>query len=346
MKAAIFKGPKQVETGERPKPTVKDPTDVVVRVVRACVCGSDLWYYNGDSPYNEGPIGHEMIGVVEMVGDGVKDFKPGDFVVCPFEFSDNTCVNCKNGITGSCINGGFFPALNGDGGQGEYVRVPLADGSLVKVEGLEFNDANLASLLALSDVMSTGYHAAICARVKQGDTVVVVGDGAVGLCGIIAAKMLGAARVIAMSKYEPRQKLAREFGATDVIAERGDEAIKKVMELTNGIGANAVLECVGSNQSIQTAFDVACPGAMVGTVGIPHDVQVPFEKIFFKNVGVQGGPAPVRAYLPTLLTAVINGHINPGKVFDFVTDLDHIKDAYEKMENHQAIKSILKISEV
>ena len=173
--------------------------------------------------------GHEMIGVVEMVGDGVKDFKPGDFVVCPFEFSDNTCVNCKNGITGSCINGGFFPALNGDGGQGEYVRVPLADGSLVKVEGLEFNDANLASLLALSDVMSTGYHAAICARVKQGDTVVVVGDGAVGLCGIIAAKMLGAARVIAMSKYEPRQKLAREFGATDVIAERGDEAIKKVI---------------------------------------------------------------------------------------------------------------------
>lgn len=342
MKAAIFKKPGLIVAEERDKPTIKQPTNAVVRVVRACVCGSDLWFYRGISPAFEEMVGHEAIGVVEAIGSAVKDIKVGDFVIVPFGLSDGTCANCRKGRLTNCVNGSWLHA-----GQSEYVHVPYADGSLFVVPKGDYSEEQLASLLTLSDVMGTGYHAAVSAEVKPGDTVAVVGDGAVGLCGVIAAKMLGATKIIALSRHEPRQKLARAFGATDIVAERGDEGVTKVKALTeDGVGVDAVLECVGTNESMQTAFAVARPGAMVGTVGVPHDVQIPFEQIFFNNVGVHGGPAPSHLYAPVLFDAVMSGEINPGKVFDFTTDLEHIDKAYKAMDERRAIKSLIKVSEV
>ncbi|MDB5185608.1 MAG: Alcohol dehydrogenase GroES domain protein [Candidatus Saccharibacteria bacterium] len=347
MKAAIFKGIGNIEIGERPDSTIKEPTDAVVRVVMACVCGSDLWYYRGESDYTPGdPIGHEFIGVVDQVGDDVKNISIGDFVISPFAYCDNTCPNCKNGITTACVNGGFIPAGNGDGGQGEFVRVPLAEGTLVKVPGSDHSEEILASLLTLTDVMGTGHHAAVSAGVKEGDTVAVVGDGAVGLCAIIAAKRLGAERIIALSRYPARQELAKEFGATDIVEERGEAAVEAIRKLTDGIGVDAALECVGTNEAMQTAFAIARPGSIVGTVGVPHGVEIPFQEIFFRNVGVHGGPAPVRAYLPELLEDVLSGKINPGRVFDLKTDLDDIKEAYAAMDERRAIKSLLRVSSI
>src|SRR3954463_1446106 len=252
MRAAIFHEPRRIEAGERPDPSLHEPTDAIVRVVLACVCGSDLWFYRGDSPFSPRPIGHEFVGVVEEVGGDVGNFAKGDFVIAPFAFSDGTCPNCRHGITSACVAGGFYPA-NGDGGQGEAVRVPLADGSLVKVPGSGHSDEMLASLLTLSDVMSTGHHAAVSAEAKAGDTVAVVGDGAVGLCGVLAANRLGAERVIVLSRNPDRQKLAKEFGATDVVEERGEEATAAVRELTDGVGVDAALECVGTGQAMKTA---------------------------------------------------------------------------------------------
>src|SRR5438128_3581020 len=247
MKAAIFQGPWKIEVGERPDPTIKEPTDAVVRVVLACVCGSDLWYYRGETDFPVGsPIGHEFIGVVEHVGDEVRHVAKGDFVISPFAYSDGTCPNCQAGMTTACWNGGFFPAGNGDGGQGEYVRVPLADGTLVKVPRSTYSDEIMKSLLTLSDVMGTGHHAAVSAEVQKGDTVAVVGDGAVGLCAILAAKRLGAARILALSRNPGRQALALDFGATDIVADRGEAAIAAVLALTDGVGADAVAECVGT----------------------------------------------------------------------------------------------------
>src|SRR5213593_2275193 len=247
MRAAVFTAPRSITVADRPDPVVAAPTDAVVRVVLACVCGSDLWYYRGDSPFEPGPIGHEFVGVVEDVGADVREITKGDFVIAPFAFSDGTCPHCRHGITSACVAGGFYPS-NGDGGQGEAVRVPLADGTLVKVPGSGHSDETFASLLTLSDVMSTGHHAAVSAEVKKGDTVAVVGDGAVGLCAIIAAKRLGAERIIALSRNPARQALAREFGATDILAERGDEATAKILDMTGGIGVEAALECVGTGQ--------------------------------------------------------------------------------------------------
>src|SRR5439155_16996117 len=244
MRAAIFNEPGSITIGERRDPVVAEPTDAVVRVGLACVCGSDLWYYRGDSPFEPGPIGHEFVGVVEDVGADVREITKGDFVIAPFAFSDGTCPHCRHGITSACVAGGFYPS-NGDGGQGEAVRVPLADGSLVKVPGSGHSDEMLASLLTLSDVMSTGHHAAVCAGVARGSVVAVVGDGAVGLSGVLAAQRLGAERIIALSRNPARQRLAREFGATDVVEQRGDDATEAVMELTNGVGVDATLECVG-----------------------------------------------------------------------------------------------------
>jgi threonine dehydrogenase-like Zn-dependent dehydrogenase len=310
--------------------------------VLSCVCGSDLWYYRGDSPFPPGPVGHEFIGVVEDVGRDVSRVKRGDFVIAPFAFSDGTCPHCRHGITSACANGGFYP-MNGDGGQGEAVRVPLADGSLVTVPGSGHSDEMLASLLTLSDVMSTGHHAAVCADVRRGSTVAVVGDGAVGLSGALAAKRLGAERIIALSRHADRQRLAREFGATDVVDHRGEEAARAVMELTEGIGVDATLECVGTGQAMQTALAIARPGSMVGYVGVPHGVELPIGEMFFHNKGVRGGSAPARAYIPELLDDVLDGRINPGRVLDYETDLEGIADAYAAMDERRAIKSLVRV---
>ena len=345
MKAAIFKGKGHIVVEERAKPTINEPTDAVVRVVLACVCGSDLWYYRGESDHPVGPIGHEFIGVIDEIGTDVTTVARGDFVIAPFAWSDGVCKNCEAGFHTACVHGGFFGGGNdGDGGQAEFVRVPQADGTLVSVPGTDFSDEIMASLLALTDVMSTGYHAAVSADVQPGDTVAVVGDGAVGLSGVLSAKMLGADRIIVLgSTHEDRHQLAREWGASDIISVRGDEAIKAVHDLTDGYGADAVLECVGTKDSMETSFAVARPGAIVGRVGVPHGVDIDAEGTFFRNVGMRGGPAPARHYQPELLKAVLDGQINPGKVFDLTTDLDHIADAYAAMDERRAIKSLIRV---
>jgi threonine dehydrogenase-like Zn-dependent dehydrogenase len=342
MKAAIFKGPGAVEVGERPDPVIQEPTDAVVRVVLGCVCGSDLWYFRGESPHAAGSIGHEFIGIVEQAGADVRSVRVGDLVVAPFIYSDMTCPHCRNGSTISCPAGGSFGNGTIDGGQGQAVRVPQAGGTLVRVPGSVHSEEVLRSLLALSDVMSTGQHAAVMAGVKEGDTVAVVGDGAVGLCAVLAARRLGAERVIALSRNPARQKVASEFGATDIIEARGDEAVQAVLELTGGTGADAALECVGTGQSIATAAAIARPGSVIGIVGVPHG-EVPFTGTFFRNIGWRGGPAPARVYIPGLLDDVLDGTINPGLVFDYETDLDHIADAYRAMDERRAIKSLVRV---
>jgi threonine dehydrogenase-like Zn-dependent dehydrogenase len=346
MRAAIFNGPRQIVVGERPDPVISVPTDVVVRVVLGCVCGSDLWYYRGESPHTLGPIGHEFIGVVADVGSAVAALAKGDFVVAPFTYNDGTCPHCLAGWTSNCANGGPFGNQGMDGGQGEAVRVPFADATLVKVPGSGHDDTTMRSLLALSDVMCTGHHAAVSGGVKSGSTVAVVGDGAVGLCAMIAAKRLGAERIIALSRNPARQALAREFGATDIVAERGDAATEAVMALTDGIGVDAALECVGTDQSMATAFGIARPGSMVGAVGVPHDVEVPISTVIFRNIGLRGGVAPVRRYLPELLVDVLAGRINPGRVFDFETDLDGVADAYAAMDERRAVKALIRVANV
>ncbi len=342
MRAAVFHAPYQVTPGDRPDAAIREDTDAIVRVVLACVCGSDLWLYRGQTPFEPGPIGHEFIGVVEEVGSEVRTILKGDLVIAPFAFSDGTCPHCLHGITTACQHGGFFP-MNGDGGQGEAVRVPLAEGTLVPVPGSGHSDEMLRSLLSLSDVMSTGQHASVCADVQPGDTVAVIGDGAVGLCAVLAAKRLGAERVIAMSRHRARQELATAFGATDVVEERGDGAVNRVMDLTDGIGVDAALECVGTGEAMTTAISVTRPGAMVGYVGVPHGVELPVPMLFRRNVGVHGGPAPARTYIPELLGDVLDGKIDPGRVFDYETDLEAIGDAYAAMDERRAIKSLVRV---
>jgi threonine dehydrogenase-like Zn-dependent dehydrogenase len=344
MRAAIFNGPRSIEVSVRPDPKITAPTDAVVRVVLACVCGSDLWYYRGDSPHPVGSIGHEFIGIVEEIGDDVSGLAVGDLVIAPFIYSDGTCPHCQAGSTISCVAGGTFGDGEIDGGQGEAVRVPLAATTLVKVPGSGHSDETLRSLLTLSDVMSTGHHAAVSAGVRPGSVVAVVGDGAVGLSAVLASARLGAERIIALSRNPVRQQLANAFGATDIVAERGDEANDKVLELTSGIGADAALECVGTGQSMATAFAIARPGSTVGIVGVPHGVDVPFNDVFFKNVGWRGGPAPSRLYIPGLLDDVLEGRIDPGRVFDFETDLDGIGEAYAAMDERRAIKSLVRVT--
>lgn len=346
MKAAIFQGPGAIAVEERPKPTITEPTDAIVRVVLACVCGSDLWFYRGISDLPHGGVGHEFIGVVDQIGTDVTDLAVGDFVISPFSYSDGTCRNCEAGFHTACVHGGFFgQGGDGDGGQAEFVRVPQADGTLVKVPGDDFSDETMASLLALTDVMSTGYHAAVSAGVSKGDTVAVVGDGAVGLSGVLSAQLLGAERIIVLgSTHEDRHALAREWGATDIITVRGDAAVTALKELTDGYGADAVLECVGTKEATETAFAVARAGAIVGRVGVPHDVALDAEGTFYRNVGMRGGPAPARHYQPELLDAVLAGRINPGKVFDLVVDLEHIADGYAAMDERRAIKALVRVS--
>jgi threonine dehydrogenase-like Zn-dependent dehydrogenase len=309
------------------------------------VCGSDLWYYRGESPHAVGSIGHEFIGIVEQAGTSVHSARVGDLVIAPFIYSDMTCPHCRNGSTISCPAGGGFGNGTIDGGQGEAVRVPQAGGTLVPVPGSGHPDAVLKSLLALSDVMSTGHHAAAVAGVKEGGTVAVVGDGAVGLCAVLASRRLGAERIIALSRNPERQKVAREFGATDIIEARGDEAVQAVLDLTAGIGADAALECVGTGQSIATAAAIARPGSVIGIVGVPHG-EVPFTSTFFRNVGWRGGPAPARIYIPELLGDVLDGTINPGLVFDYETGLENIAGAYRAMDERRAIKSLVRVGAI
>jgi alcohol dehydrogenase len=345
MKAAIFRAERQVELGERPDPTIEAPTDAVVRVVRGCVCGSDLWYFRGVNQHKVGSIGHEFIGVVDQVGDGVTDLQVGDFVIAPFTFNDGTCPACLHGFQSNCEHGGAFGNGDIDGGQGEYVRTPFADATLVKVSGSDFTDEQLASFTALSDVMCTGYHAAVSAGVTAGATVAVVGDGAVGLSAVLAAKLLGAGRIIALSRHADRQAVAKEFGATDIVEERGEDAIAAVLCLTDGAGVDAALECVGTDQSIETAAGITRAGGMIGAVGVPLYEKFEYKTLFWKNVGIRGGVAPARQYIPELLEHVLAGEINPGRVFDFTTDLDHVAEAYAAMDERRAIKSLLRASD-
>ncbi|HEY3437499.1 MAG TPA: zinc-dependent alcohol dehydrogenase family protein [Actinotalea sp.] len=337
MRAAIIHGPGDVRLEERPEPTVLAPTDALVRTVAACVCGSDLWRYRGIQDVTAPtPIGHEYVGVVEAVGAAVTTVRPGQFVVGGFLTSDNTCPLCLLGAHANC------QAVTGyDGCQAELIRVQNADGTLVATPSMP-EDAMVPSLLALSDVMCTGWHAAVCADVQPGSTVVVVGDGAVGLCGVLAAAQLGAGRIIAMSRHPDRQALARELGATDIVAERGDDGVARVLELTGGIGADSVLECVGTQHSVTQALRSARPGGMVGWVGVPHVTDLPQQHMFWKNVGLRGGPAPVRAYLPDLLARVWDGRIEPGKVFDLTLPLAEVAEAYAAMDERRAIKVLLR----
>jgi threonine dehydrogenase-like Zn-dependent dehydrogenase len=346
MRAAIFNGPGSVTVGDRPDPTIQQPTDAVVRVVLGCVCGSDLWYYRGESDHAVGSIGHEFIGVVEDVGADVEGIRRGDLVIAPFMYSDGSCPHCQHGSTIACPAGGTFGNGEIDGGQGEAVRVPLAGSTLVPVPGSGHDDAMLRSLLTLSDVMSTGHHAAVSAGIQKGDTVAVVGDGALGLSAVLAAHRLGADRIIALSRNPARQALGRSFGATDIVEARGEEATAAVLELTGGIGVDAALECVGTGQSIATAFAIARPGSTVGIVGVPHAADVPFTEPFFRNIGWRGGPAPARLYIPDLLPDVLDGRIDPGKVLDYETDLDGIAEAYAAMDDRRATKSLIRIGSI
>ncbi|MFF1442462.1 zinc-dependent alcohol dehydrogenase family protein [Streptomyces sp. NPDC058295] len=337
MRATIIHAPGDIRVENAPEPKIVAPTDAVIRTVATCVCGSDLWSYRGINPVNEPqPIGHEYVGIVEEVGSDVSAVKPGQFVIGSFIASDNTCPICRAGYHTSCLHRDFP-----NGCQAEYVRVPLADGTLVATPEQPAEEL-IPSLLTLSDVMGTGWYAATAAEVRPGSTAVVVGDGAVGLCGVIAAKELGAGRIIAMSRHESRQKLALEFGATDIVAERGQEGVARVKELTDGIGAESVLECVGTQQSMHQALQSTRPGGNVGFVGMPHDVQIDGQELFFSHVGLRGGPAPVRAYLPDLIERVVDGRINPGKVFDLTLPLDEVAEGYKAMDERRAIKALLR----
>lgn len=336
MLGTVIYGAGDVRSETLPEPTIIAPTDAIVRNVATCVCGSDLWEYRGINPVSQPtPFGHEYCGVVEAVGSDVTSVKPGQFVIGPFFASDGICPNCRNGIQTACLHGELM-----GGCQAELTRVPMADGSLVALPD-QPDQQRVPDLLALSDVMGTGWFAAEAANVTPGTTVAVVGDGAVGLCAVLAAHQKGADRIIAMSRHEPRQKLAREFGATDIVTERGDDGVAAVKDMTDGIGADAVLECVGSAQSMQQAIQSARPGAFVGFVGVPHGVSVPGEQLFFSHVGLRGGPAPVRRFLPHLIDLVYDGRIHPGKVFDLTLPLEQVAEAYRAMDERRAIKVLL-----
>lgn len=336
MRATTIHGAGDIRFEEVPDPVLKKPTDAIIKVTAGCICGSDLWPYRGENPIRRGStIGHECIGIVEEVGSDVASFKPGDFVVVPFCHCDNTCVHCVAGVQSACVNLGMTSS-----GQAEYARVVQADGSLVATHGVP--DADLvASVLSLSDVMPTGWHAAVSAGVKAGDTVVVVGDGAVGLCGVLAASVLGAEKIIVMSRHEPRQAIARAFGATHVVAARGKEGAAEVLEISGGIGVDAALECVGTNDAMTTAIGVTRPGGGVGFVGVPHGVEVPVGTLFAKNVGIRGGIAPVRKYLPALLDLVLDRKIDPGQVFDLTLPLAESPEGYRAMDERRAVKVLL-----
>ncbi|MGW1813896.1 zinc-dependent alcohol dehydrogenase family protein [Streptomyces sp. NPDC002125] len=336
MRGAVIHAPGDVRFESLDDPKILAPTDAVIRTAATCVCGSDLWPWRGLEPIGDPhPMGHEYVGFVEEVGSEVTSVRPGQFVVGSFATSDNTCANCRNGFQSNCLHREFMSTC-----QADRVRIPNAQGTLVATE--EHPDETLwPSLLAVSDVMGTGWWAADAAEVKPGSTAVVVGDGAVGLSAVIAAKEMGAERIIAMSRHASRQKLALEFGATEIVTERGDEGIARIKDLTAGIGADSVLECVGTAQAMRQALHCARPGGNVGFVGVPHEVAIDGQELFFSHVGLRGGPAPVRRYLPDLIDRVLTGRIDPGKVFDLTLPLDQVAEGYKAMDERRAIKALL-----
>ncbi len=337
MRGTMLYGPGDVRFETRPDPTIAKPADAIISISAACVCGSDLWPYRGIQTVTEPtPMGHEYCGIVEEVGRAVTSIKPGQFVIGSFFASDNSCPHCRIGYQTSCQHVEFV-----GGAQAPLLRVPLADGTLVATPETP-PDELIPSLLSTSDVLGTGWFAADAANVKPGSTVVVVGDGAVGLLGVLSAKHMGAERIIAMSRHESRQKLAREFGATDVVTERGDEGVARIKELTSGIGADAVLECVGTQESMMQAIRSTRPGGFVSYVGVPHGVALKGEELFFTHVRLHGGPAPVRRYLPELIDQVWSGKINPGKVFDLTLPLDQVAEGYRAMDERRVIKTLLR----
>lgn len=338
MKGAVLYGPRDVRVETLDDPRIQQPTDAIVRLSVSCICGSDLWPYRGAQPVKRPtPMGHEYCGIVEEIGSAVRNVKKGQFVIGSFFASDNTCPNCRNGYQTSCMN-----RENPSGAQAPLVRVPLADGTLVATPDVP--DASmLPNLLAVSDVLGTGWFAADAANVRPGATVVVVGDGAVGLLAVLSARQMGAARIIAMSRHEKRQRLAREFGATDIVTERGDEGVERIRELTSGVGADSVLECVGTQESMWQAIHSTRAGGYMSYVGVPHGVSLDGAKLFMTHVRLHGGPAPVRRYLPELIELVTSGAIEPGKVFDLTLPLDQAAEGYRAMDERRAIKTLLTV---
>lgn len=336
MQGTMLYGPRDIRPEDLPEPKITQPTDAIIRLSATCICGSDLWPYRGVAPVKQPtPMGHEYCGIVEEVGKDVKNIKPGQFVVGSFATSDNTCIICRDGYQSSCVHREFMSAA-----QASLLRVPLADGTLVATSDLP-PKGFVPSLLATSDVLGTGWFAADAANVKPGSTAVIVGDGAVGLLGVLSAKQMGAERIIAMSRHDSRQKLAREFGATDIVIERGEEGIARIKDLTKGIGADSVLECVGTQESMMQAIQSTRPGGYVSYVGVPHGVELDGAGLFFSHVHLHGGPAPVRRYLPQLIDLVLEEKINPGKVFDLTLPLDQVAEGYKAMDERRAIKTLL-----
>ena len=342
MRATVMYKAGEVRIANVPDARIINPTDALVKVTRACICGSDLWPYKTMELSDTGVVmGHEAIGVVEDVGKDVRRVRRGDFVIMPFAWSDGTCEFCAKGLQTSCVHGGFFGNDEIAGAQAEAVRVPLADGTLFTLP-VGKDDALMPSLLTLSDVMGTGHHAAVSAKVTRGNIVAVVGDGAVGLCGVIAAHRLGAEQIIILGHHRDRIALAQKFGATAVVKERGAEAVERVLEITGGLGAHSVLECVGLEQSTTTALSIVRAGGAVGRVGVPQDTKIPLgDETFYKNVSIAGGPAPVRAYIEQLLPDVLEGKIEPGRVFDRTTNLDGVPEGYRAMNDREALKVMI-----
>ena len=346
MRATVIHAPHDIRVEEVPDPVVRMPGDAIVRVVLACICGSDLWAYRGEAAREPGQrIGHEFLGIVEETGPEVTEVRRGDLVVAPFMWSDGVCDYCTEGLTTSCEHGGFWGSVGHDGGQGEAVRVPHANGTLVRLPAEAASDDRLlAALLTLSDVMGTGHHAALGAGVRPGTTVAVVGDGAVGLCGVLAARRLGAERIIALGRHETRTAIAQRFGATDVVAERGEAAVEAVRALTRGQGAHAVIEAVGTEQSMRTAVGITRDGGSIGFVGVPHGSGsgLDLSEMFDRNIAVRGGVAPVRTYIPELLPEVLDGTIDPSPVFDLAVGLDGVPGGYKAMDERTALKVLVR----
>jgi threonine dehydrogenase-like Zn-dependent dehydrogenase len=339
MLGAVLYGPKDIRFEERAAPRLQEPTDVLLKLAATCVCGSDLWPYRGiDAPQQPTPMGHEYCGVVEEVGSAVKHIKRGQFVVGSFFASDNTCEICQAGYQSRCAH---LQPVGAGGAQAPYLRVPLADGTLVQTHE-QPNASEVPGLLAASDVLGTGWFGADAAAVGPGKTVVIVGDGAVGLCGVLAAKQMDAERIIVMSRHPARQKLARDFGATDIATERGDEGVAKIKDLTRGLGAHSVIEAVGTQESMMQAIRSTRPGGHVGFVGVSHGVDLPGQELFFAEVHLHGGPAPVRRFLPQLIDLITAGKIDPGKVFDLTLPLAQVAEAYRAMDERRAIKVLLR----
>jgi len=337
MKGTVLYGPRDIRFENQPDPQIVQPTDAIIRMSATCVCGSDLWPYRGLNTINAPtPMGHEYCGIVEEVGRDVRSIRSGQFVIGSFATSDNTCPNCRYGYPSSCMHREFMTRA-----QAPLLRVSLADGTLVPTPGLPSSDL-LPSLLTTSDVLGTGWFAADAANVKPGSTAVVVGDGAVGLLAVLSAKQMGAERIVAMSRHDKRQHLAREFGATDIVTERGADGVARIMDLTKGVGADSVLECVGTQESMMQAIHAARAGGYVSYVGVPHGVQLDGQQLFFEHVHLHGGPAPVRRYLPELIDLVLNGKINPGKVFDLTLPLEEVAEGYRAMDERRAIKTLLR----